>query len=75
MMALALASSAIAYLPAPARAKDIPKDTIVEAVPALPTGFAYDDKPAGYENIEYSNAVAGKLIRNPYIESPFGGLD
>ena len=51
-----------------ALAEDIPADTIVEAVPALPTGFAYDDKPAGYENIEYANATAGKLLRNPYVE-------
>ena len=50
-----------------AMAQQIPADTIVEAVPALPTGFAYDDKPAGYENIEYANATAGKLIRNPYV--------
>jgi peptide/nickel transport system substrate-binding protein len=75
IIALAVGTAAVAYLPVSARAEDIPKNTIVEAVPALPTGFAYDDKPAGYENIEYADAVAGKLLRNPYVKSPAGGLD
>jgi peptide/nickel transport system substrate-binding protein len=70
-MTIRIPSVAIAALIALAASRapaQTPVDTILEAVPALPTALASDAGGNGYENKEYNNATTATLVRNPYVQ-------
>ncbi|GAA1954253.1 ABC transporter substrate-binding protein [Microbacterium aquimaris] len=48
--------------------------TIVEAVPSLPTSFAYDDGDFTYAGFEYQINTNAQLIQNPYVVNDEGDL-
>jgi peptide/nickel transport system substrate-binding protein len=66
--ALALLGLAVAaFLWNPGGARSARKDALIVAVAGLPTSFAFDDRPVGYENMEYNNVTSGKLVRSVYV--------
>ncbi|GAA2234712.1 ABC transporter substrate-binding protein [Herbiconiux moechotypicola] len=48
--------------------------TVIEAVPSLPTSFAYDDGDFTYAGFEFQVNTNAQLIRNPYVENADGDL-
>lgn len=43
-------------------------ETLVEAVPSLPTAFAYDAGAFDYAGFEFQVNTQAQLVRNPYVE-------
>jgi peptide/nickel transport system substrate-binding protein len=60
------------FAPAPAAT---PSDVIIEAVPAMPTSLAYDERGTGYENMEFNWNTKATLVRNPYKKNADGTYD
>jgi peptide/nickel transport system substrate-binding protein len=54
---------------APADVAGTVRETLVEAVAAMPGGLAFDSKPGGYEAFEYTLLTGAGLIRNPYVQA------
>jgi peptide/nickel transport system substrate-binding protein len=48
--------------------------TIIEAVPSLPSSYAYDDGDFTYAGFEFQVNTNAQLIQNPYVENSEGDL-